>query len=198
MSGFFNDAILQAMLPNLKGRNEGLCFIKQSTLTGSAASISLTGISDEFRHLLFIASLRTDTTGIEYEDVNTNFNSDTGSNYAYIRLRVDNAAGVTHGEGILQGAIYSGQVDTADASANSFSPVGFLVYNYSDTSKLKYLVPLPNLSFGNNSAVTDLFMNISAGRWNSTAAINSITVATLSFGGGNFVAGSKAAVYGIS
>lgn len=162
------------------------------TQTGSGTSISFSGISQGYRHLLLIGSARS-SVAAENDELLMRFNGDTGSNYDWQRMSVNNAT-LSGAVGRATTSIQVGAIEGASSRADSFSPVLAYIYLYQSVTYEKYTTSY-NTFFGNVSADADMFLQLRGGRWRSTAAITSITL--LPSTGPNFVSGSGFQLYGV-
>jgi len=187
----FNDGVLQSMLPNLKGRNEGMCFIAQETLTGSVTSVTFSSIDQGFTHLQIFASLRSDQAA-ESDDIEIIFNGDAGSIYDDQRLTAS-STGVSAQAVRAQTAITIGTSEAASSRANSFGLLNATINNY--TASIEHNIIGQSARFGDVSADTDCVLVFRAGKHRSAAAITSITIFPRL--GTNYVSGCTFYLYGI-
>lgn len=163
------------------------------TQTGSGTSISFSDISQSYRHLLLIGSVRS-SVAAETDGLLMQFNGDTGSNYDWQRMSANNAA-LSGAVGRATTSIQVGAIEGANSRADSFSPVLAYIYLYSQGATYEKYTTSYNTFFGNVSADADMFLQLRGGRWRSTAAITSITL--LPATGPNFVAGTGFQLYGV-
>jgi hypothetical protein len=80
----------------------------------------------------------------------------------------------------------------AGVAANFFSTAELLIPNYANTTMVKTLQL--TAVFGIGMGAGGRLLRVAGGIWNSVAAINRLTFSPSS---GNFVAGSRAVLYGI-
>lgn len=160
---------------------------------GSGTSISLSSISQSYRHLLLIGAVRSSVVA-ENDGLLMQFNADTGSNYDWQRMSVNNAT-LSGAVGRATTSIQVAAIEGASSRADSFSPVLAYIYLYSQASVYEKYCMSYNTFFGNVSADADMFLQLRGGRWRSTAAITSITL--LPATGPNFVSGSGFQLYGV-
>jgi hypothetical protein len=163
--------------------------IASATGTGSSGTISFTSIPSTYKHLQ-IRVIGRSTAGSLNDDINVQFNGDTGSNYS--RHYIQGAGGgVSAGGSASQTYIRSANYLTGSTiAANIYGVSIFDIIDYASTTKNKTVS-----SFGGYSTngTTDPLL-LSSGAWFSTAAINSIT---LSFGSAIASTGNSFALYGI-
>lgn len=169
----------------------GLSFISEQVLTGTVASVTFSSIPTGFRRLLLIAQARTSAV-VEADAVLLRFNGDTAGNYDRQSL-TGNSATASAGGSRAQSSIQIGSCEAANSRASNFSPVSVEIFGYTGNGE-KWILSRSAV-FGNVSADADLFLQVFAGRWRSTAAITSITL--LPGTGPNFVAGSEFQLYGV-
>lgn len=171
----------------LKSSIDGLAFqsIAEADLSGGdAASMSFTSISGSFTHLFLIGSVKSDDTTARTDNMNLQFNSDTGSNYEvyqFMATTSDNSGTNT--------AINSGMIMTAHVSntTNDFSSFVMFIPNYADTNMYKNVVGITNAG--------DQQINVNGGLWNNTAAITRIDLSPAT--GSNLKQYSKVTLFGL-
>lgn len=156
--------------------------------SGGAASIEFTGIPQDADDLLILLSGRTDFAGIG-RVVYSTINSDTSSTYVTRYLRGDGSAVLSQTASTTLG-IYSGFIDSATATSNTFENLSLYIPNYSGSAQKSFSLD----TVGENNATT-AYQNIGAGLWPQTAAITSITMTPLT---SNFVEHSTASLYKIT
>lgn len=153
-----------------------------STVTvpsGGLASITFAGIPSTYKHLQIRYSANCTATG----NPTVRFNSDAGSNYAYHILYGQGSAAAAV-SGASQSFIYLG---TVYQNTSVFNGGIIDVLDYANTSKTKTMRALTGAE--NNSAGE---IGLFSGLWNSTSAINSITIAI-----SNFTENSQFTLYGV-
>jgi hypothetical protein len=153
-----------------------------TTLLGSAAgSITFSNIPQGYKHLQIrgIGLYSSTVTSALFR-----FNGDTGSNYSETPLRGDGSA-ATSGPAANRTFTWTCLQSAANTQFNTIS--NFM--NYADATTNTSV-----LSRANSNSSGD-YVAITAGLWRNTAAINSITVLTLS--ASNFNVGSTFTLYGI-
>jgi hypothetical protein len=141
------------------------------TLGSSAASVTFSSIPATYRDLILVC---------EYTNASNpllRFNSDTGSNYSYVRM---------YGNG-------------SSASSDNGSDTGFAIATGSATSGQTSIIQIMDYSATDKhktvlirNGLASTFVNASANRWANTAAIT-----TVSFQVGTYGAGSTFNLYGV-
>ncbi len=170
----------------------GMSLIAESVLGASAASVTISSIPQGFRNLMLVSQARTDVAA-ENDGVLVRFNGDASAIYDWERL-TSNSATLTGVATRAATSIQLGICEGASSRASNFSPTLGYVFGYALSTAEKWTLST-NAAFGDVSADADLFLQIRAGRWRSTAAITSILFLPLT--GPNFVSGSRFQVYGI-
>lgn len=116
------------------------------------------------------------------------FNSDTGANYSEYYVT---GTGSAASSGRYTGAVYI-QVGWQGWATTTIPNLNIVdIFNYSNTSTAKQVLITESSDRNGSGSVTR-----AAARWNSTAAITSITI-TENAGGGLYAAGSTFTLYGI-
>jgi hypothetical protein len=155
-------------------------------LGGSQASIDFTSIPSVFTHLRVFVQGRGDAAGLT--ELRIRFNNDSAGNYDYENL---NGIGAVSGSGssASQNAGHCGYLVAATGEASVASQSEILIASYAGTTFKKSWV---STNGAISVSVADA-TSILAGRWNSTAAINRITLLPTT---GNFLAGTRATLVG--
>jgi len=150
------------------------------TLTGSVATVTLSSISQSFRDLVLVCQV----TGTVSTVPVLRINSDTGGSYFNVNLYVNGTSvGASNYAGDTQAFLgFNALLDSTNAN---LSKTEFM--DYSATNKQKIFLVRDNSV---SSAI-----EMSAQRWSSTSAINTIQIRPLS---GSFTSGSTFALYGVS
>jgi hypothetical protein len=149
------------------------------TLTGTASSVVFSTIPATYRDLILVCSGTSSNTAIN--SIFLRFNSDTGSNYAYVAM-YGISGGAGSGATTLTGAV-AGLTISSSVNANITQ-----IMDYSATDKHKTVLSRQN-------SLGDSFVRASTSRWANTAAITSITCVIDT--GANFNSGSTFSLYGI-
>lgn len=155
--------------------------LANATLSSNAATITFSSISQLYKDLILVINGKK-TTGTA--DAYMRFNSDSGSNYARLRLSGDGASVVAaQNLSDTQGYIDSyGYLDTNFSYATMVQ-----IYDYSSTDKHKNW-----LSRANNAG---LGIDILAGKWASTSAISSILLGMTS---DQWAVGTTVTLFGVA
>lgn len=138
------------------------------TLSGSASSVTFSSINQGYRDLVLVVK----TTNSPL----LRFNSDSTNNYPYVAAWGNGSSTGSYSE------TTTGFGGTWNGGSNS--QIMFQIMDYSQTNKYK---PVLITDARATSAV-----QISAGRWTSTAAITTAALV------GTFVSGDTFALYGVS
>lgn len=144
--------------------------------SGGVASVTFSSIPATYRDLVLIIDSQCVTSSLD--GIDAQFNSDTGSNYAFVLANGDGSS-TSSSSNASRTSIPIGLTGTAQINTIAH------IMDYSATDKHK-----TTLSRGNASASA---VRMVAGRWANTAAITSIKLQA----GSNFIAGSTFALYGI-
>lgn len=161
-----------------------MTLIETKTLASSAALIEFTSIPQDGTDLLLTLSARTDRASvtddgkIEFNGVNTNQS---------IRVLFGNGATISSATDTI---IY-GWVNGGSSTSNTFSNTHYYLANYSGST-----VKLVSIDAVNEGNQTTQYQAITAGLWNSTTAITSISIKP--YVGPNFVTGTTASLYKIT
>ena len=171
--------------------------IDHSSLSLPAATVTWTGISGSYDHLLIKVSGISARTATYYDYVKCEFNNDTtAANYSYTQLYADSATPNT-GAGV---ALPVGGFVNADASgmaANVFGTLNMWIPHYSQSDNFKQCF---SESYGANQSNTNSrwIVCLNALLWHDTpAAITEIDL-SLGYAGDNWMANSTFDLYGIT
>lgn len=162
--------------------------IADALLSASSASIDFQNIPDNFRHLLFVSQLRTDRA-VAVENTFLRFNNDVAANYRVQLLTVSNAA-ATAVQSLAATSLHGGDVQGASATAGSFSAHFIFIPHYRGGNHKSIFG-----GGGGASAAGGADFLLCAGSWASAVAVNRLTL--IPAVGPNFVAGSRATLYGL-
>jgi len=166
--------------------------LTDATLGADTANLcDFTSISGSYAHLCLVINARTDRASQTTDFPNARLNNDTGSNY-YVQIFQNSTASAV--STAFAGVTYIplGAVPGNTGSANFFAGARLFLYDYANSSRAKSFE-----SGGGGAVTTSAGAFYQAwGTWNSTAAINRITV--YSNTGANFKAGSRATLYGLN
>lgn len=159
---------------------------------GSATStISFTSIPSTYKHLQLRYLARSARTSDAGATMLTQFNSDTGNNYAYHILYGDGSAATAY-NGSTTNVMRSYSVASSSSSNTQAYGVGIIdILDYASTSKYKTLRHLGGYDRNGSGE-----LNLASGLWQSTSAISTITL-TLAEATANYETNSTFALYGI-
>jgi hypothetical protein len=170
--------------------NPTMTLIASNTVgSGGAATVTLSSIPATYTDLLVKVSARTNASGTYVDDLILQFNSST-TNYSYRQLYGTGSAVGSGTSSSLAGA-YAGTFDSTNATANTFGNSEIYIPNYAGSN---YKSVSADAVTENNATAS--FQNLVASLWSNTAAITSITFASLN--GGSFIQYSEFTLYGIS
>jgi hypothetical protein len=175
---------------------QGWIPILQSTLTGSAASVTfdISGSNmQKFRVLAFELECRTDRVA-EVDGVMMRFNADAGANYDWIRLSAA-AAVASAATNRAQNEIVIGQCEGANSRASCYSSLIGYIDSYALADRDTFVNHIISGAFGDRSADADINVQLRRGAWRNTAAVTGIT--WLPEVGANFVTNSLFRLWGI-
>lgn len=169
--------------------------IPHTVLTGSAASIDIQNIPDDFYALLLLLELRSDVVATS-DAVLLRFNNDSGGNYYSIGADISHSATLVTAESLAGTAI-----SILRGSAGASSPAGYrsevalTIWDYASASRVRRAHWNGGLQLANTTANVRALLG--QGTWtNVAAAINRLTV--LPNTGPNFVAGSAYTLLGLA
>jgi hypothetical protein len=150
-----------------------------TTLAGTASSLTFSSIPATYRDLIVVvvAAGSTDLQG------RIRLNSDTGSNYNYVRMSGSGSAATS----VAGTSETSGFVSAiAQATTTGALQMNISIMDYSATDKHKSIISQADQSANG----TEAFAN----RWADTAAVTSVQILTST---GNWASGSTFSLYGI-
>jgi hypothetical protein len=164
--------------------------IEDKILSAAAPSFDFQNIPQTFAHLQLIVYGRSDQA-VSTTQVYLRANNDSAANYDFVLAALSPTYAAV--EAVAQTALQIGYMPGGSAVANSFGSNIVDIPNYAQAVGLKnfsmFASMKPQLSAGNYNT------HILSGFWRNTVAINRLTVLP---GAGNFVAGSRATLYGLS
>ena len=150
--------------------------IATNTLSSTASSVTFSSIPGTYKDLVVIVA-GTMTTG-STNNVNFQFNGDTGSNYSWTRmLSSTTALSSARGTSDLE-------IDIGILSSTSQSATIAHIQNYSNSTTYKTAIGRGN---------TSEYVQESVGAWRNTAAITSVKIQTAAI----FSVGTIFTLYGI-
>lgn len=156
--------------------------------TGSSGTITFSSISGTYSHLQvrYIGRVTNSDTA---DNIFMQFNSDTGSNYAWHYLLGDGGSTAASGAA-SQSKILSGRVSAATAGSDVMGVGVIDILDYSNSNKYKTARVLTGQDRNGGGVVT-----LHSGLWQNTAAVTSITITNGS--ATNFTTTTQFALYGI-
>jgi hypothetical protein len=161
--------------------------IATTTVSGSSvASIDFTSISGSYTDLIVIGSIKAASATNPQPFVR--FNNDSSTNYSVTNM---------YGNGTTAGSTrFSSQAQirlnyVVDPNTTEYTNLIMNIQNYSNTTTYKTVLNKLTLGGGSNSG-----LDVSAGLWRSTSAINRLTF-TLENSSSNFAVGCVFTIYGI-
>ncbi len=171
--------------------------IDHEELSGTASSWDVTSIPSSYDHLYAVVSARTDKSA-NYEMGRLNLNGDTGTNFTARNMAAWSAGTLNSGSVTTPAKTFIefSYFPAASQLADTFGTWSMWIPNYANTANYKQVLiqfAVPNNSVSNY----EWMVGMVAGLWQSTAAINQITL-TCNDGTNDFVANSSFTLYGIN
>ena len=167
--------------------------IATTYLEVDATSVTFSSLGS-YEHLQLRIHARSDRTGSTNDDVQLNFNGDTGSNYSHHRMMGSGSAATAS---TTAGGVYikvsSIQAVASLSGAANYGGVIVDILDYRNGSK--------NTTVSGTGSLTPAPIGSSratffSGLWDDVAAVTSIVLAPLS--GTNFIRGSEFTLYGLN
>lgn len=170
------------------GSGSGYCYgpVNQ-TLSSTASSVTFSSIPSGCTNLVLKLTARDNSAGTSVDNLNVQFNGDTGSNYSWSYIQSNGASAPVGG---TSASTTSGLIGFVSQNGNTAGESGsstVTIFNYAAT------VPMKNYS-GQGSSFSDTNNSLiltTSGTWKSTAAITSLSII-----GGTFLSGSTFTLYG--
>ena len=156
--------------------------------TGSSGTITFSSIPSTYKHLQIRFTVRNASSGF-YRDIWFTLNSDSSTNYSAHKL-TGNGSSVSSSSSVNYTQIVGGNTPDSNMSANSFAGGIFDLLDYASTTKAK--TSRLFMGFTDSSYPS---VQLTSGRWGSTAAVTSITITN--DGSQNFTSQSRFSLYGI-
>ena len=180
--------VISGLLSGGAAAGGGTSYESIATSTATSMPFSFTSIPSTYKHLQIRYIARV-TYGATAGNFIFRFNSDSGSNYSVHYLEGD---GSSTGAGAYTSNTYAyaPNVIGATSTANAFEAGVIDILDYQNTNKYKTVRHLKGWDANGSGDVMLL-----SDSWQSTSAINSITVTNN--GGWNFASGTHFALYGI-
>jgi hypothetical protein len=156
--------------------------------SGTDTEIIFSSIPATYRDVIIEGVVRSDRAATD-DDLFIQFNSDTGSNYSYVRM-IGRSAGTNSATNINGTSTNDlGAIPAASSTSGQFGSVYCQVMDYSATDKHK-----TSLTRTSSAGSTDV-VGAHAGRWAVTDAVTTIKVYPRV---GAFVVGTTLSLYGIA
>lgn len=167
--------------------------LASGNLVSSSATISISSIPATYRDLRLVITVRSD-----FAATNANLyiraNSDTtAANYFSQYVAGTGAAGVAQENNGSTASITNVNVPGATSPSNTFAGGVYTFHNYASASYVKTVTGILGHRFTTGASSNVIYT--SSGIWNSTAALNAITLA---LSAGSFVAGTSYTLYGLN
>ena len=163
--------------------------IERVTATGSSQVISFTSIPQIYKHLQ-IRGIARSTEAAAGTNYTLTLNNDTGSNYAYHRLRAEGTSATGAGSA-SQAYIFVGRAPGAGTASGIMGAIIIDIHDYTSTTKYKTVRALMGQN-SNNAYAGEI--SLRSGLWMSTNAISSITI---TLDNPNFANTTTFALYGM-
>lgn len=167
--------------------------INESVLTGTAATVTFSGIPQTFRALRLLCMCRGDTAAA-FVTARLRFNGDSAGNYD---AEQDSASGSTAAafESLNQTGADIGEATASTAVAGSVSIMDVSIPWYTNTVFWKSLISTHMLQAQTSGGAAGAIHSKQwVSRWRNTGAITSITIYPTA---GNFISGSSFVLYGL-
>ena len=149
--------------------------------TGGVAHVTFgsTSTADEYikqtyDHLLLVASIRSEQTGIKFDIIDMRFNNITTSVYTTTDLTAKAAAvtsATTTARGDFNGAIWP----AADVAASTFGCLKIWIPHYANDANFKQVF-MSSTSSNTTGADDDWSLRLASGLWAQTAAVTEIEI----------------------
>jgi hypothetical protein len=163
--------------------------IADTTLGSAAADITFSSIPSTYNHLKLVISGACASTSFNGTTFNVQVNGDTSNNYAFATVSKYAGAGATmtlEGQ-FSQTQFELGNIWVGQAVTNALASVEMTFFNYKGTTLRK------GMTFIGGGWSDAPGTGSGSGAWKSTSAITSIKLYS---GGGNFMTGTRATLYG--
>jgi hypothetical protein len=169
--------------------------IATATGTGSSGTITFSSIPSTYASLQIRFIAKASPTTVSTRDIQLQFNSDTGNNYARHNLIGNGSSVSARGVDTSISNFISLQESAcnSDASLANIMGAGIIdIHNYASTTQNKTVRSIYGIDVNLNN--NGFSIQLGSGLWTQTSAINSITLALSS---GNFTTQTQFALYGI-
>ena len=164
---------------------------------GGQSNISFSSIPSTYKHLQIRGIAQDNRTTYNQSSFGFRFNGDSGSNYSYHFLQASWGAGATGVDSMGSGSqnqAYSVGSIVSSVTANTFGSFVIDILDYANTNKYKTIRGLSGAD-ANSATGYRPIPRLGSGSWQSTSAINSMTI--YSEFGSAFNQYSSFALYGI-
>lgn len=164
-----------------------------ATVTPSGVNtITFSSIPSTYKHLQ-IRFIARDVSNTTQPSMFLRFNGDTASNYSRHQMSADGSTMAAYGQGSVTWGVLTAMTGSTGLYGSNVFGVGIVdVLDYADTNKYKTTRALSGQDTNNTYGV----IYYASGVWQSTSAINSITLYTST--GSNYASGTHIALYGIA
>ena len=159
---------------------------------GGSSNVTFTSIPSTYKHLQIRGISRTDRSSDSNDVIAVQFNSDTGSNYAYHNL-LGNGSIAKAENATSQSSMWVWETSSSTTTASVFGATIMDILDYSNTNKYKTMRSLGGMDF--NSASTNAQVGLTSGLWQNTSAVSSVKIYPAI--GSNFAQYSSFALYGV-
>jgi len=156
--------------------------------SGGAATIDFQSIPSTYTDILMKLSFRLDSNSV---DTSLKFNNSSSAEYSYTYLRSNPDVGVASGRASGQTIDNYAMFSVASTwTSNTFGSAELYIPNYTLSNYKSF-----SLGSVTENNLSDAWLQMHAGLWSNTAAINRLTFTNVS---GGFAQYSTAYLYGIS
>ena len=170
-------------------------FVRTIELTSTSGTLDFDDIPQTADNLVIVGSVRNDDAGTGNNAMAIRFNNDSTANYDSAYGGYSASGGLSSGvDGSNLSYMRGPSMPDANAPANKFSAFQMFIPEYKKTDRHKSQFAIGYTDVGTGTG--DFLSQHSGGTWQSTSAITSIQL--YGYNGGDFVAGSKITLYGIS
>lgn len=167
----------------------GGVIIASTTLSSAAANLTFSSIPQTYKNLRIVTAIKSAYTGGNVSYLWVRFNSDTSASYPNSEQGVTTSPYTAAFVGVIQ--------SSSTNSTSSFSTCDVYIYDYASTTNQKWLLSRNVANIPTTSTNYQMTDNSRSSAWISTSAITSIVLSDIS-NGANFVAGSRATLYGFN
>ena len=185
--------ILGIIASGISGKLTSYDSIATTTVgAGGAASITFSSIPSTYRHLQIRGIMRVASGTAGTDDMLIQFNGITTSTYSKHALYGTGSTAGANGTGTVTSAFAArAAIPRSGITASVFGTFVIDILDYADANKYKTVRSLA----GSDSNDTNGVVSLASGSWQSTSAVNSITL--FDENSYNFVQYSQFALYGV-